>query len=1194
MILRPTCKPFSASNSIPGCRERTTTAHCSSQVSSPLPSCSTSLTGRQSVPQLNCRSVCDRNYMSTQALGTLSSSLPLVLVLCSLVYASSLDSIAPQNDSNTDLHALRCLKLHLTTSARLLASWKNDSLQFCSWSGVTCSKRHASRVTALDLESLDLDGQIPPCIGNLTFLTKIHIPNNQLTGQIPPELGQLNRLWYLNLSTNNLTGRIPSTLSSCVHLQAIDLGSNSLDGVIPPSLSQCSDMQQLSLGHNKLSGGIPEGLGMLRNLAVLRLATNSLTGSIPRSLGSSSSLHSVVLTNNSLTGPIPPLLANSSSLQLLALSNNHLSGEIPPALFNSTSLQKLLLGTNSFAGSIPALLNIDSPLQYLILQSNNLSGTIPSFIGNFSSLRWLLLGDNNFEGNIPMSIDEIQNLEILDITYNFLTGSVPASLYNMSALSYLGMATNNLVGELPHNIGYTLPSIQTLIMQGNWFQGQIPTSLANTANLQVINLRNNAFYGSIPSFGTLPSLVDLNLGKNQLEAGDWSFLSSLTNCTQLVNLRLDVKILQGVLPSAVAGLSKSIEVLLLRSNKISGTIPHEIEHLTGLKLLYMERNLLTGNLPESIGNLPNLFVLSLSQNKFSGQIPLSVGNLSQLSELYLQENSLSGPIPGALGDCKKLHILNLSCNSFNGSIPKELFTLSDLSEGLDLSHNQLSGEIPMEIGELINLGPLNISYNQLSGQIPSTLGQCVQLESLHMEGNHLHGRIPQSFVNLRGITVMDLSQNNLTGEIPEFLKLFKSMKLLNLSFNNLEGSVPADGIFQNGSNVTPLLQLPLCNAETSKQRHTSNILKIVGFTALFLVLVSCFGVIIWKKRKKVTQAAHPSFEKLQKFTYADLLKAANGFSLDNLVGSGKYGSVYKGRIESEVHEVAIKVFKLDQLGATKSFLDECEALRNTRHRNLVRVITVCSTSDPTGNEFKALVLEYKVNGDLESWLYPTFHEHHLRRPLSLYSRLAIAVDIAAALDYLHNNCMPPMVHCDLKPSNVLLNDVMGACVGDFGLAKFLRNYSYSSIGGSTSLVGPRGSVGYIAPEYGFGSKISTEGDVYSFGVIVLEMLTGKRPTDEIFKDGLSLYKFVKKSFPEKIGEILDPRIAPYYGDQDEEAGGTLGQENHHQMAGIMSCIIELVKIGLLCAAEIPKDRPAMQDVYIEVIAIKEAFSALQG
>jgi serine/threonine protein kinase len=261
--------------------------------------------------------------------------------------------------------------------------------------------------------------------------------------------------------------------------------------------------------------------------------------------------------------------------------------------------------------------------------------------------------------------------------------------------------------------------------------------------------------------------------------------------------------------------------------------------------------------------------------------------------------------------------------------------------------------------------------------------------------------------------------------------------------------------------------VPLCNADTSKQSPTSNILKIVGSVALFLVLVSCFGIIILKRRKKIKQAAHPSFEELKKFTYADLLIATNGFSVANLVGSGKYGSVYKGIIDSEENEVAIKVFKLDQSGATKSFHAECEALRNTRHRNLVRVITVCSTIDHAGHEFKALVLEYMVNGSLESWLHPTPHEHHLKRPLSLASRIIIVVDIAAALHYLHNYCIPPMAHCDLKPSNVLFNDVMGACVGDLGLAKFLHPYTCLETHSSTSLVGPRGSVGYIAPGNNF-------------------------------------------------------------------------------------------------------------------------------
>lgn len=526
--------------------------------------------------------------------------------------------------------------------------------------------------------------------------------------------------------------------------------------------------------------------------------------------------------------------------------------------------------------------------------------------------------------------------------------------------------------------------------------------------------------------------------------------------------------------------------------------------------------------------------------------------------------------------------------------------MSTLSEGLDLSYNNLSGPIPIEIGGLINLSPLNISNNQLTGEIPSTIAECVHLESLHLEGNLLDGQIPQSFAALRGISDMDLSRNNLSGKIPDFFQSFSSLSVLNLSFNNLEGPIPTGGIFQNASKVfvqgnkelcaiSPLLKLPLCHK--AKPRHASNFLKIVGFSTLALVLLSCFGAIILKKRTKVKHTADPSFEELKKITYADLVKATNGFSLANLVGSGKYGSVYKGRVESEEHAVAIKVFKLDQLGATKSFLAECQALRNTRHRNLVRVITVCSTSDRIGHEFKALVLEYMDNGNLESWLYPTVHEHHPKRPLSLGSRIIVVVDIAAALDYLHNHCMPPMAHCDLKPSNVLLDNAMGACVGDFGLAKFLHTHTSSETHGSTSLVGPRGSVGYIAPEYGFGSKITTDADVYSFGIIILEMLTGKRPTDDMFNDGLNLYKFVEKSFPQNIGDIQDPRIVPRYG--DEEEGSTSDQENV-PMAGTMSCIIELVKIGLLCAANTPKDRPAMQDVYNEVTAIKEVFSALQG
>jgi len=1104
------------------------------------------------------------------------------------------------DEPNIDFEPLLCLKRHLSNDGKALASW-NNTLPFCSWPGVTCGKRHPSRVTALELESLGLNGEIPPCIGNLTFLTRIHLADNLLSGGIPPEVGHLRRLVELSLRWNNLTGAIPNSLSTCSSLQIIDLGSNSLRGEMPRGLTNCLNVREIYLDNNMLLGGIPDEFGMLPNLSVLFASMNNLTGSIPYSLGSSSPLTYVILSNNSLNGGIPPLLANSSSLQVLDLEGNYLTGEIPPALFSSSTLKIINLARNQFLGSISPFSRF-SQLEMLYLSHNNLSGSIPSSLGNCSFLWSLLLASNNLQNSIPWSLSRIPHLQELDLTYNNLSGTVPVSLYNISTLTYLGMGTNGLVGDIPETFGYTLPNIQTFIAQENKFQGRIPTSIANATNLELILLRGNAFHGIVPSFGYLPNLTTLDMGKNQLEAGDWTFLPSFANCTKLVNLKLDENVLQGNLPNSIGALPKSLQLLMLRANKISGTIPHEIANLINLTDLRMEQNLLSGNLPDSLGNLPNLIVLDLSRNRLSGPIPLSIGNLSQLNELHLGENNLDGPIPGALARCQKLDALNLSCNSFDGSIPKELFTLSTLSEVLDLSYNKLSGPIPEEIGGLINLSPLNISNNQLTGEIPSTLGECLHLESLHLEGNLLDGRIPPSLAALRGVSDLDLSRNKLSGQVPDFFEAFSSMSLLNLSFNNLEGPIPTGGIFQNASKVfvqgnkelcavSSPLNLPRCQTNSSKHMHTSNILKIVGLSAVSLVMLSFFGVIFLKKRNKVKQEAHPSTKGLKKLTYDDLVKATNGFSLANLVGSGKYGSVYKGRIESEEHAVAIKVFKLEQLGAIKSFLAECEALRNTRHRNLVRVITVCSTIDRAGHEFKALVLEYMINGNLESWLHPALHEYHPKRPLSLGSRIVIVVDIAAALDYLHNHCMPPMAHCDLKPSNVLLDDVMGACVGDFGLAKFLNSHTSSGIHNSTSIVGPRGSVGYIALEYGFGSKISTEGDVYSYGIIILEILTGKRPTDEMFNDGLSLYKFVKQSFPQNIGDILDPTIIPSYG--DAEAGSMLDQENH-PMAGTMSCIIELVKLGLSCAAEAPKDRPATQDVYSEVTAIKEVFSALQG
>ena len=322
---------------------------------------------------------------------------------------------------------------------------------------------------------------------------------------------------------------------------------------------------------------------------------------------------------------------------------------------------------------------------------------------------------------------------------------------------------------------------------------------------------------------------------------------------------------------------------------------------------------------------------------------------------------------------------------------------------------------------------------------------------------------------------MDLSHNNLSGRIPEFFESLSSLQFLNLSFNDLEGPVPEGGVFTNSSVVfiqgnsklcatsSPNLQVPLCSTSPHKRKRTSYIVAIaVPLAIMVAVTLGCALVIVLKNTSQAKQLTDQSAKlMLKNFSYTDLFKTTDGFSANSLVGSGTFGMVYKGQFEFELCPVAIKVFRLQQLGAPSNFISECEALRNIRHRNLIRVISLCSTFDPTGTEFKALILEYMSNGNLEGWLHPKMFRQTTKRSLGLGSRITIAVNIAAALDYLHNRCTPPLVHCDLKPSNVLLDAEMVAHLSDFGLAKFLSNGS--EFRNSSSIAGPRGSTGYIEP-----------------------------------------------------------------------------------------------------------------------------------
>jgi Leucine-rich repeat (LRR) protein len=815
----------------------------------------------------------------------------------------------------------------------------------------------------------------------------------------------------------------------------------------------------------------------------LVLDSQKLVGSLSPFIGNLSFLRFLSLQNNSFSHEIPPEIGRLHRLLRLELASNSLGGRIPSIVSNCSNLKYIGLDNNQLVGEIPVELGSLSKLQLFAVDDNKLTGSIPPSLGNLSSLTDLYLPSNNLGGSIPSALGQLMNLLLISLGENQLSGTISPSIFNLSSIRVLHVGVNQIHGSLPWDLGITLPNLQNLGIFMNQFTGSIPPSISNASNLERIQFSLNKFSGNVPSLEKLHRLRWLSACVNHLGSGgadDLSFLCSLTNSTNLEMLGMKANNFGGVLPECISNLSSTLTTLFLGNNSIVGTIPSGIVNLINLEWLGMRNNKLSDNIPSDIGKLKRLHMMYLDKNNLSGNIPHSLGNLSMLLILILNDNDLHGSIPSSLGNCQSLNELDLSKNNLSGTIPPEIFSLSSLSISLDLFGNHFTGPLPMEVGNLKNLGILDLSENMLSGEIPESIGSCVMLGTLGMRGNFFQGTIPSSFGSLRGLQELDLSQNNLSGKVPEFFVGFNSLDILNLSYNNFEGLLPTNGIFKNLSATsvvgnsqlcggTPKMQLVKCNFKESKKTKLTLPMKLIisivcGLLGLTSVLSFYFVCWLRKKRKETTSSS--SGNSLLNLSYQSLLKATDGFSSANLLGVGSFGFVYKGIIDENRMTIAVKVLNLLRRGASKSFLVECEALRSIRHRNLVKILTVCSGVDYQANNFKALVYEFMVNGSLEDWLHPTINEdeaHQEQRNLNLYQRLNIAIDVASALEYLHHHCQTPILHCDLKPSNVLLDDEMIGHVGDFGLARFSPEANYNSSTNQSSSIGVRGTIGYIPP-----------------------------------------------------------------------------------------------------------------------------------
>ncbi|KAG2564183.1 hypothetical protein PVAP13_8KG390200 [Panicum virgatum] len=586
----------------------------------------------------------------------------------------------------------------------------------------------------------------------------------------------------------------------------------------------------------------------------------------------------------------------------------------------------------------------------------------------------------------------------------------------------------------------------------NLLTGPIPPSLGNLSKLSFLELTNNSLSGSVPgTLGNNAALNSLRLTFNNLN-GNLEFLTPLSNCVQLQVLHLDSNSFTGRLPDHVGNLSAQLLQFTVSYNKLTGGLPSSLFNLSSLDMIYLSNYKLTGAIPESITGLQNLAQLHVSYNDISGPIPTQIGKLRNLPMLYLDGNKLAGSIPDSIGNLSMLEYVFLPMNQFNSTIlrdqegdqggqekvlniphiPASLFQLDKVIY-VDLSNNFFSGPLSSDVSALKQVYIFDLSFNFLFGSIPESFGKLSMLTSLNLSHNSFEDSIPVSFSELSSLQWLDLSSNNLSGTIPMFLANFTPLKTLNLSFNNLEGKIPEGGVFSNISLQSLIGNVGLCSLprlgffpchEKRPHSNTTHFLRFmlpavtIAFGCVILFIFQSIRKKLKSKRKVEDNVIDPGNVMWNgPLSYHELVLATDNFSNNNLLGTGSFGKVYKGQLSTGL-VVAIKVLDVQQELATRTFDAECCTLRMARHRNLIKILNVCSNL-----EFRALVFPYMPNGSLEMLIHSEGREH-----LVFLKRLDILLDVSMAMGYLHHEHHEVVLHRDLKPSNVLFDaDMVAHC-----------------------------------------------------------------------------------------------------------------------------------------------------------------------
>ncbi|KAI7730092.1 hypothetical protein M8C21_033298 [Ambrosia artemisiifolia] len=960
------------------------------------------------------------------------------------------------------------LKSSLKNTA-LLPDWL-PSNSVCNYTGVHCRN---SRVSAIDLSNIDLSvefGLISSTLLTIPTLESFVGKNCNVTGTVLVRSQCSKVLKVLDLSNNRVSGSVAdvSVLATCTSLKILNFSRNSFEfnGAEKP-LGLLVSTQVVDFSYNRISG--PDVVQWMLSDGCGELLEFNVSG-------------------NNISGTVPDSLKGCSLLQVFDISHNNFTGELPMDLFMGlSSLKSLGLGFNNFKGTLPDSLSEMTNLERFDVSSNQISGEIPPGIcglGFGSGLKVLYLQNNRLSGSIPESIGNCSELVSLDLSFNSLIGNIPKSFRNLSKLQDLIIWMNLLTGEIPEELMY-LSNLENLILDFNYLTGSIPASLSNCTNLNWISLSNNNLFGEIPAaLGGLSNLAILKLGNNSFS---------------------------GKIPPEL-GDCKSLVWLDLNTNQLSGTIPPALFKQSG----FIAAAYLTGK--------PYLYIKNDGSKQCHG-----AGNLLEFGGIRQEDlDRISSRHP-----CNFTRVyLGITQPNFNHNGSMIFF---------DLSYNKLEGGIPKELGTMYYLNILNLGHNDLTGPIPEELSGLKNVAILDLSHNRLNGSIPNSLTSL-GLGDADLSFNNLSGSIP-----------VSAPFDTF----PADR-FSNNSGLCGY-PLPKCGSDkvdkpNGHRKSNKREASLAGSVAMGLLfsLFCIFGVIIIlvemrKRRRKKAAAALEAytdggghsysggdranastawkltttrealsinlaaFEKpLRKLTFADLLEATNGFDNNSLIGSGGFGDVYRAQLKDNTVVAIKKLIHVSGQG-DREFTAEMETIGKIKHRNLVPLLGYCKVGDE-----RLLVYEYMKFGSLEDVLHD---RKKTGIKLNWAKRRKIAIGSARGLAFLHHNCIPHIIHRDMKSSNVLLDENLEARVSDFGMARHM-----SAMDTHLSVSTLAGTPGYVPPEYYQSFRCSTKGDVYSYGVVLLELLTGKQPTDSPDFGDNNLVGWVKLHAKTCITDVFDPEL----------------------------------------------------------------------